>query len=173
MKIFHRQSMVFCLLGALFAAPGIVAYVFYLHPNWLGEGTTNKGRLLNPPVLLAHPNPRGMWQLALWSPKGCTKDCIAQLDKLARIRLALGRHLYEVDALLLMDTSLPKSLVGALDGQDIHRLSLSPLERKQMTVLTNEAAFFIINPNNYLILAYATTAKSEDIFYDLKQLLTR
>ena len=176
MKIFRRNYIILFRLGFLFAAPGISAYVLYLHPNWLGEAKTNKGRLLSPPVLFAHPNAPALWQLVLWHPAACTRDCMAQLDKLARIRLALGRHLYEVSTLLLMDSRLPAlsgDLRTALDDQDIHLLRLSKQERESMPVLNSTPAIFIINPEHYLIMAYAPTVKPEDIFYDLKQLITR
>ena len=176
MKILQRNYLVLCLLGLLFAAPGISAYLLYLHPHWLSALPTNKGELLNPPVLLHQVNTHGIWQLVLWSPQVCSQDCILQLDKLARIRLALGRHLYEVETLLLMNTGdlkVSDALKGILDEQDIHTLRLSPAQRKQMPVLKNTPGIFIINPNHYVILSYASSVKPDDIFYDLKQLITR
>lgn len=176
MKLVRRNYSVLFLLGLLFAAPGISAYIFYLHPNWLGNTTTNKGRLLSPPVLLAHSKTSPKWQLALWSPGACEQSCIAELDKLARIRLALGRHLYKVQPQLLLDAKAPpltEPLAKALQEQDIHTTRLSQSERAKMPVLKDQLAIFIVNPDAYLVLAYNPTVKPEDIFHDLKQLVTK
>ena len=174
MKIVRYNYVVLLLLALLFAAPGLSAYVLYTHPSWLGEATTNKGVLLSPPVLLAHSDAPGKWQLVLWSPMACEQGCIEQLDKMARIRLALGRHLYEVAPRLLLGVNAPPlslKLVNALREQDIKILKLSTSEREHMPILQNHLEIFIANPEDYLVLAYQSTVKPDDIFYDIKQLL--
>lgn len=176
MKLVRRKYYILVLLGLLFAAPGISAYIFYLHPSWLGTVTTNKGRLLNPPILLAHTKLNSKWLLALWSPGACEQNCVAELDKLARIRLALGRHLYKVQPQLLLDANAPPlaaPLAQALQEQDIHITRLSQEERKNMSVLKDNLAIFIVNPDAYLVLAYQPNVKPQDIFHDLKQLVTK
>ncbi len=205
MKIVRRNYFILLILGFVFAAPGISAYFFYTHPQWLGAATTNKGVFLDPPVPLVvlaqddrglHPNVVGFeaprakktgiraktvglskgrqWQLVLWSPGACKKSCIEQLDKLARIRLALGRHLYDVVPRLLLAANAPPltpALARALQEQDIHVLTLPAGARERMPVLKNQLEIFIANPDNYLVLAYVATVKPGDIFHDIKQLL--
>lgn len=176
MNLVRRKYFVLILLGLLFATPGISAYFFYLHPSWLGNTTTNKGKLLNPPVLLGHSKTNSKWRLVLWSPNACEQECIAELDKLARIRLALGRHLYKVTPQLLLNSEappLPEALANALHQQDIHTVRLSQDERKQMQILGNQPEIFIVNPDAYLVLAYKPTVKPEAIFHDLKHLVTK
>lgn len=176
MKLVRRNYFVLILLGLLFAMPGISAYFFYLHPSWLGNTTTNKGKLLNPPILLGHSKPNSKWRLVLWSPHACQQECIAELDKLARIRLALGRHLYKVAPQLLLNSEappLPEALVNALHQQDIDTMRLSQDERNKMRILRNQLKIFIVNPDAYLVLAYKPTVKPEDIFHDLKHLVTK
>lgn len=178
MKIVRRNYLVLLFLGLVFAAPGISAYFFYLHPEWLGEATTNKGVLLNPPALLTSMNGfnNTKWQLVLWSPTACGKTCLEQLDKLARVRLALGRHLYEVDSQLLLDTQAPQlseQLIKALHDQDTHILTLTVGERERIPALQDRLEIFIANPEDYLVLAYQPTVKPEDIYHDIKHLLTK
>ena len=115
------------------------------------------------------------WQLVLWSPTACEKSCLEQLDKLARIRLALGRRLYEVAPSLLLDAKAPplaEPWVAALKEQDIQILKLPMRAREQMPVLKNRFEIFIVNPENYIVLAYRTSVNPADIFHDIKQLLT-
>ncbi len=171
-----RHYFVLLFLVLLFAAPGIAAYIFYSHPSWLNNATTNKGKLLNPPVLLTHSMSLSKWRLMLWSPKGCGSTCIAELDKLARVRLALGRHLYKVDTQLVMDAGaapISEPLMDAMKEKDIQMITLTQEERKKMPLLKGNLAIFIANPNDYLVLAYQSTAKPADIFHDLKHLVTK
>ena len=211
MKIVRHNHFILFLLAFLFAAPGISAYFLYFHPDWLGDATTNKGQLLNPPVLFTdldkrnsckqfdHPHDSSTpvcaekrienqrlssrmiklpispkWQMLLWSPNACEQSCKVELDKLARIRLALGRHLYEVEPKLLLGpdaSQLSEKLVNVLHDQGIHIRKLSVSERARMTILREKLAIFIVDPDDYLVLSYEASVKPEDIFHDIKQLL--
>lgn len=176
MKRIRTNYFILLLLGLIFAAPGIAAFFFYMHPAWLVSTRTNKGKLLNPPVMLAHSQKPSKWQLILWDPNGCEQSCIAELDKLGRIRLALGRHLYKVQTQLLLDAEAPQlseSLVQALQDQDIKMIRISKEKREGMPVLHNHMQIFIANPENYLVLVYLPTVKPNDIFHDLKKLVTK
>jgi len=174
MKICRRNYIVLFLLVALFAAPGLSAYFLYNHNDWLGAPKTNKGRLLSPPILLTQPGTNTKWRLVLWSPGACDKGCIQQLDKLARIRLALGRRLYNVEFWLLLGVDappLPDRLAHAAREQDIRVLKLSYDAFHQSSELPDFPEIFIMNPDNYLVLAYQMTSKPDDIFHDIKHLL--
>jgi hypothetical protein len=178
MKNNRRHYIVLSLLALVFIAPGISAYFFYMHPQWLGHTTINKGRLLNPPQLLTSltdNSPATKWQLILWSPTACEKKCLKQLDKLARIRLALGRRLYDVTPRLLLGAQaspLSQDLINTLADQDITVVQLPLTIEQQIPALQNHLEIFIANPENYLVLAYQTTVKPADIFHDIKHLLT-
>lgn len=170
----RRKSFVLLLIALLFAAPGIAAYIFYKHPQWLGSAKTNKGTLLNPPQLVSNVGTK--WQLLYWSRDPCEESCLTQMERLARIRLALGRRLYEVETWLLLDTEagdLPEEFVKTLRVQDVHVRMLTPSERAQGQKLWETSKIFIANPSHYLVLAYSPLALSDDIYHDLKQLLSR
>ena len=170
----RRKSFVLLLIALLFAAPGIAAYFFYKHPQWLGSAKTNKGMLLNPPLLVSNVGTK--WQLLYWSSEPSDESCLTQMDRLARIRLALGRRLYEVETWLLLDTEvrdLPEQFVKTLHAHDVHVRMLTPSERGQLQTLGETSRIFIANPSHYLVLAYPPTALSDNIYHDLKQLLSR
>lgn len=174
MKTVKRNYTILLLLALIFACPGIAAYEFYNHPEWLRATALNKGELLNPPELLANVNAKPKWRLILWNPGNCGLSCQEQVEKLARIRLALGRRLYLVDELLVVNNQTPamsRTFMKRLRDADIHLLSLSDEQRKKQASLTNNARIFIANPDDYLVLAYEANAKSEDIFHDIGQLL--
>ena len=188
----HRHYWVLLGLILLFAAPGLAAYALYQHPQWL-TSTTNKGVFLKPPVLvnalkklpnskmtLGHQGLRPSssapkWQLVLWNPGACQKKCMAQLEQLARVRLALGRRLYDVEFQLLLEDSSPllaKQWVVALRDQDIKVTRLTTKTPQRSAVLGNHPAIFIANSDGYLVLAFHPDANPDDIYHDMRQLLT-
>lgn len=173
MKLFKKQNIVLMMLALLFIAPGLSAYIFYLHPQWLGAQAINKGVLLKPVVLIPAMKTEKKWSLVLWSPQACKKVCQQQLDQLGRIRLALGRRLYEVNQCLVTDgrQSPSRRLMLALHEHAIDWLPLSKEQINKLASMTTNPRIFIADPDGYLILAYASTAKPGDIFHDLKHLL--
>lgn len=167
-----RKNLVLLILIIIFSLPGAAAWLFYSHPEWLKAATTNKGTLLTPPELVSELGARSKWRLILWQNDNCQKDCLVQLDKLARIRLALGRRLYEVDEVLLMPSDKSIKVDAAekmLQEQDIRVLQLNGKQARP--ILAEETQFFIASPDNYLVLKYPLQAKSEAIYQDIKKLL--
>jgi len=174
MKTIKRNGHVLVLLAVIFSCPGIAAYEFYKHPEWLRAAALNKGKLLNPPQRLANLSATSKWRLILWNPGDCDLVCRQQVEKLARIRLALGRRLYQVDEFLVITNQahpLSKTFLKRLQDADIHLLLLTDEQRRKQASLTDKANVFIANPDDYLILAYDANAKAEDIFHDIGQLL--
>ncbi|KTC82332.1 hypothetical protein Lche_0596 [Legionella cherrii] len=162
------------LLVVLFAAPGIAAYLFFQHPSWLGAPRVNKGILLNPPVLLDTLEGKSKWRIIFWSPQACEQACMKQLDVLARIRLALGRKLYQVDQWLLLSDKAPplsQEQQTYLKDIDFKVATLSVTELIAKDTLFSNAKVFVADPGNYLILRYAPQVNPEDVYKDLKLLL--
>ncbi|STX28119.1 Uncharacterised protein [Legionella beliardensis] len=174
-KLSKGNYIVLVILILIFIFPGVAAYVFYTHPQWLpGQSLNNKGKLLNPPELLGTAPGPAKWRLVLWNPNDCKKKCLKQIDKLARVRLALGRRLLNVDELIVLtkQSQFPSQLNDELHEKNIHLLLLSKEEQARQKLLDERMRIFIANPNNYLVLAYEAKTKPEDIFHDIQQLLT-
>ncbi|MBI2784888.1 MAG: hypothetical protein HYX60_00690 [Legionella longbeachae] len=174
MKKKLSKYYILLLLVVMFAAPGIAAYVFYQHPSWLAATKVNKGTLLNPPVALDSLSGKSKWRIIFWSPSLCDKACLQQLDVLARIRLALGRKLYQVDQWLILGDKAPplsektKSLLKEMDFQ-VAQLSAAEVNAKG--TLFSEAKVFLADSGNYLILSYSPQVNPDDVYKDLKLLL--
>jgi len=162
------------ILTIMFAAPGVAAYVFYRHPSWLGSTKVNKGTFINPPIVLNALDDHAKWRIVYWSPGECEKKCLQELDTLARLRLALGRKLYQVDQwLILGEQAQPFSpeVTSLLKEQDFRVVHLSSAELAQVNVLNDKAQIFLANPDNYLILSYQSPVNPDDVYKDLKLLL--
>lgn len=95
------------------------------------------------------------------------------LDQIARIRLALGRKLYQVVQFLVLgsDVSLNKSTKALLKKEDFHWISLSDEHQQKLTNITSKAAIFLASPDNYLILSYNVDVNPDDVYRDLKLLI--
>ncbi len=173
-----KQVSKYCillLLATMFAAPGIAAYFFFHHPEWLGTSKVNKGTLLSPAVALNSLDGQDKWKIVFLSPDGCKKECLQHLNILARVRLALGRKLYQVDELLVLDeqsASLAEEIKPLLKEQDINVVTLSSAEMAKMNDFPADTRIFIANPENYLILSYKLEGNPDDLYKDLKLLLS-
>jgi hypothetical protein len=158
----------------MFAAPGIAAYVFYQHPSWLGATRVNKGTLLSPPVVLKAFEGEKKWRIVFWAPSACDSVCKNQLETLAKVRLALGRKLYQVDQVLVLGDKasvLSTAEQSALKDMQFQVIQLSAAEANAHEVLLAEPKIFLADPNNYLILSYTSLVKPDDVYKDLKLLL--
>ena len=168
------RSWVVGLLILIFFMPGLSAYWLYHHQNWLVSQTTNKGQLLTPPILMKALNASSnepKWGLVLWSPGPCRKLCQQQLNKLSRIRVALGRRYYSVQLFLLIMDSSELSSKKLRRFLRLHHIQSVVVGEKAFSDHFNRSSVFIADPNHYLILSYALQADPADIFNDLKHLI--
>ena len=168
-----NKYYILALLISVFAAPGLAAYLFYTNPSWLGGARTNKGELLKPPIELTSVAGKTKWRLIYWSPEACEQHCFSQLDMLARVRLALGRKLYQVDQELLLggDRPLTSAAEQELKIHDFIASHVSTQDEQQLKNWVAESQIFIMDPDNYLVLSYKSGVNPDDVYKDLKLLL--
>lgn len=174
MKSFRFRCAILIVLVLVFSSPGFFAYLFYTHPTWLSGDTTNRGTFIKPPILLRQLGVPLKWRLLYWSPVGCDSVCKVHLDQLARVRLALGRYLYDVDVCLVLgrDSEPPTdSLLNILRENQVSVIKLSADMQADLPILSPHPGVFIANPNDYLVLRYQLTDEPDDIFHDIKQLV--
>jgi hypothetical protein len=111
------------VLIALFALPPMAAWLFFFNPQWLPQGRTNHGTLIDPPrpvIGLELRTPDGvrfdwevlkdLWTLTLVSEGGCDTACIETLIEARQIRRATGANRQRIDRLLIL---LPDKQVGS------------------------------------------------------------
>lgn len=159
----------------VFMAPGILAVVFYFNPAWLSGLPTNKGQLMHAtkPLNILN-NATDKWHLVVWCPSGCDNDCLKALDEMARVRLALGRRLYDVDLWQLLgekQVACDKVPADFLKKNAIKSRLLSKAEQAEHVIFQAGAKVFLVDPNQYVVLQYGAENKPADVFQDLKRLL--
>jgi hypothetical protein len=154
----------------------MVALAVYKNPQWLSSSSHNKGLLIKEPEKVVLPQTKAKWRFIVWNSGACTETCRMQVDKLARIRLALGRRLYLVDEVLVLSdkataTDLPENFQAYLKENDIQLSFIAEEERKKHSLFGEGVKAFIVDPNHYLVLAYESNAQAADIFHDIGFLL--
>lgn len=159
----------------------MLAILFYMNPTWLGGLPTNKGQLIRPAVkldALANKTKKteDMWHLAVWCPAGCDTACLNTVDEMARVRLALGRRLYQVDVWMLQPASTPgamcsKNITDAFAEAAVKTRVLSASEQAAVPILQTIPKIFLADSNQYLVLEYAAKGESQGVFQDLKRLM--
>lgn len=168
------KKLVIVFLVFIFMMPGVCAYWFYQHPDWLGGTATNKGQLLTPPVLVEALPKTAKWGLLVWNPGRCGQACRQQLNKITQIRLALGRRFYDVNLWLITnDKAILKDgkTTALMHQQGVRPVILPTAILAKLPILTKKLRVFIVSPDNYLILNYQVAANSADIYTDLQRVM--
>lgn len=181
------------LLIALFALPPMAAWLFYFNPQWLPQGRTNHGELIEPPrpvsdLILHTPDGnrfdwetlKDQWSLTLVSEGGCDAACIEILIELRQIRRATGANRQRIERLLiLLPDSAGRLELPSLDGLEGTRLLIADGARREALLthfpvdLSAQAIpLFTIDPRGDLMMTHDTTAiPAKQILQDLEKLL--
>ena len=188
-----RKLTTLWLLVALFALPPMLAWLFYFNPQWLPDGRSNHGTLIDPPrnlesLLLQTPSGetfdwqslRDLWTLTIVSEGGCDAACIETLIRVRQIRKATGAERQRIERLLILlpDTQGRLDLPN-LQGLEGTRLAIAD-SRQRETLLSlfpvqfSEQAIplFTIDPQLNLMMSHDTAAiGTKQILQDLQKLL--
>ncbi len=181
------------ILVALFALPLIAAWLFYFNPQWLPEGRTNHGTLIDPPRAMqafALQTPEGQdfdwsplleqWSMAVVAEGQCDAQCTEQLIKVRQIRRALAANRQRVERLLILLPDASGNLqIPSLDGLEGTRLAIaSDTEKPAIQTLyggtqkSPHNLLFIIDPRVDLMMLHdMSQITSKQILQDLEKLL--
>jgi len=175
---------------AVFAAPVIAAWFFYLNPEYLPSARSNKGELIDPVVALpadlalSTPDgadfPRdllaGKWTLVYLAGGKCDEVCRNRLIAMRQIRLALGESQRSVERLLVVTDSAATDLARDLDADAEFDGMKVALGGARLPELLGEGAAaldrpYILDPMGNLMMRYAEDAPARDTLEDMEHLL--
>lgn len=187
-----RSSAPFWILLAIFAAPVVAAWFFYLNPDFRPAGTTNKGELISPilplsaEVALLTPEGaeldgsvlEGKWTLVYLAGGECTDACLDRLIAIRQIRLALGEGQISVGRLLILTdpaaADLASDLEAKFDGMQVALTDVAGGARLLDRLGEGNAALdriYILDPMSNLMMRYARNAPAKDTLKDMERLL--
>jgi cytochrome oxidase Cu insertion factor (SCO1/SenC/PrrC family) len=188
-----RSAAPLWILTAIFAAPVIAAWFFYLNPEYRPSGRTNKGELIHPVVSLppelqlVTPEGKafdrgpleGKWTLVYLGGGECDDACVDRLVAIRQIRSALGESQLSVERLLItMDPTaahLAADLGYKLEGMQVAVTTGAAGGARLLEMLgEGEKALnrtYILDPMGNLMMRYAPDAPPKDTLKDMERLL--
>lgn len=187
-----RSLMPLWMMIAIFAAPVIAAWFFYLNPEYRPSGFTNKGTLIDPVIALpadlglftpdGSDFPRdllaGKWTLIYLTDGGCDDACRKRLIALRQIRLALGEGQRNVERLLVLTdpaaTDSAQELSAEFAGMKVALTDAAGGARLLDLLGEGTAALgriHIMDPRGNLMMRYAADASVRDTLEDMEHLL--
>ena len=189
----QRNMRQLWLLIALFALPSFAAWLFYFNPQWLPEGRTNHGALIDPPRAMQSytlqtregdvfdwSSLQDQWTMIVVAEGRCDEQCTEQLIKVRQIRRAMGANRQRIERLLiLLPDAAGKLELPSLDGLEGTRLALVEAADKNaiqnlfdVQQLTSNQSLFLIDPRVKLMMAHdMSRITSKQILQDLEKLL--
>ena len=151
-------------------------------------GTANKGRLLEPPVALAQLEPldaqgqpysasgaEPIWRILVRGAADCDEQCRHLLYYTRQIHTAMGKYSPRIERAYLAAGAAPGDAGPAALLDDYPELKLLYTSAPATQALPGgdgaPAAYFVMDPEGWIILAYTADADGKDIMADLKFLL--
>ena len=189
----QRNMLQLWILVAVFALPLIAGWLLHFNPQWLPQGRSNHGVLVDPPrnmqpfTLQTPANQefdwsslQGQWTLTVLAEGVCDEQCIEQLVKVRQIRRALAAERQRVERLLIMLPDAAGKLelpsLGGLEGTHLaiatasDKPALGDAFAAEQRQIAN--SLFIIDPRVDLMMAHDMSLITEkQILQDLERLL--
>lgn len=188
----RRSVAPLLIMTAIFAAPVIAAWFFYLNPQYLPSGRTNLGELIEPvvplPEEIALTTPGGdvfdrsvldgKWTLTFLAGAECGEDCMRHLIDIRQIRLAMGEGSLSIGRLAIVTDPGALEMASALEN-DFEGMQVALTDAaggvRLLDLLGEGAAglgrVYILDPMGNLMMRYAPDAPAKDTLKDMGRLL--
>jgi hypothetical protein len=173
-KMNAKRKYTIWLLIFIFSLPMFIAYQLAQHPDWVGKAnTTNYGDWVKPGVMW---KPKALnnrdWQLVYWDNGICDKDCFNTLNQLAKIRLAMGRKLYQMNIWLMIPNEevLSSKEIKSLHKQDIQLAYADKVTQEEWKLFASHP-IVLFSPEKQALLMYESNPNSKKMYHDLQLLI--
>lgn len=174
------------LILALFALPMLIA-LGLTALQWRPAAVASHGELVTPPRLLpasglaatgghtlGAAELRGRWLMVLAVPGACAADCLARIDEMRRIQVALYRNMNRVGRLVLNEAPSQPLLAAAHAAPDLLLARPDgPWRELLATDPTNTGAprLYLVDPLGNLVMRYPPRPDAAGVKRDLERLL--
>jgi cytochrome oxidase Cu insertion factor (SCO1/SenC/PrrC family) len=156
--------------------PMLLAYVVFFHfPELIPSGTTNKGELIQPPLVLQDSGVETSgWLLLYPSGPSCDEVCEERLYVIRQVNKALGKDSRRVKRALLVtgDALRPKfeKLLSSRFPQMTTYFGLSAT-LAQNNVAVDQGFVYLMDPLGNVMMRYSAERTGKEMLADLKHLL--
>ncbi len=169
----QRQGrLMLALIVGLLALPFVIGAALYFG-GWQPQRISHHGHLISPPRQLSGQMLRSAakngqnWIFLLRVSGPCTNECLARLDEMRRIHVALYKNMGRVSRAVLTD-QLGDPALAALrrDQPDLQLLTDSSGELNDIA-----DPVLLIDPQDQLVITYPPDAGPQGMRADLERLL--
>jgi hypothetical protein len=184
-----RARLILIALVVIFAAPPLVSWLLFRYTD-IGRGGHGHGMLIQPPRPLADAaltdgagggaRLHGRWTLLHLAPGGCPASCADALHRMRQVRLALGRNAERVQRVLVLpaETGTPPAQLLAewpgqwfISGADARFAAPATFRLAPGEDPVAAGRLYLVDPQGFLMMAYAPDADPDGIIADLRRLL--
>ncbi|HBB53682.1 MAG TPA: hypothetical protein DCZ80_07255 [Legionellales bacterium] len=158
----------------IFSLPFFAAFYVFLHPDLLRNfSSTNYGQWAPKMHWQFNEKQARPWQLVYWHEFTCSKECIAQLDQLGRIRLAMGRKVFNLDIVLLQPEGIQvsKVLKQQLKEWNMYYQTIPQAQVGEWNQMFKEHPIVLFDAKHQSILMYPLNLDSKKAYHDLQVLV--
>lgn len=148
-------------------------------------GTSNAGSLLEPPLSLSELDlrdsagnafdirgDRPTWRILLLGSGVCGEQCRKTVYYTRQIHTAMGKYANRIERVMAIPAEAERGF--AEDYPELKLLYTSPSGLRALANATSGEgvpAYFVVDPNGWVILSYTAAADGKDMMADLKFLL--
>lgn len=186
----------FLAIVAVFAIPFGIATYIYNNPEAYQPGASNRGTLITPPQSIMHiaaqdsagaPVPEDLltrsWFFLFWGEQDCDLYCEANLFKIQKARLMLGRRAARVQNIYLTaSASSPSASMHSAAQKYPHlkvlrllqssdKASSEPGDAYSIFSQLPRGQVYIVDPLSNVIMSYSKDAPTRDMVKDMKWLI--
>ncbi|OGV27658.1 MAG: hypothetical protein A3F18_07725 [Legionellales bacterium RIFCSPHIGHO2_12_FULL_37_14] len=151
------------ILLIIFLLPLICSVWLYSHKSYVANYKTNRGELLKESIFIPELQSSRPWQLVYIVNQACTDLCMHDLTNLAKMRLSLGRKLYNVQLTLAQAPVFNKQ---KLQDMDVKFVNIRHIPNS-----LSVPKVWLLDAKGRVVLVYQDTSKLNDIYSDLKHLI--
>ncbi|MBX3702203.1 MAG: hypothetical protein KF822_00335 [Steroidobacteraceae bacterium] len=163
------------LVAAVFLVPFAAAIWLYFS-GWRPASGAEHGELIQPPRPLPSAALLGSWSLVLLLDGSCDEGCVAALEEMGRVRLALDKDMPRVRRVLLHDGGCCDPAPAALAEPDVLVLAAAGADGESLRARFPPAAdhgrrIYVVDPHGNLVMSYPSAGSSRGLLKDLERLL--
>lgn len=180
------------MLILLFALPAIAAWFFYFNPQWLPQGRTNHGELIDPPRAIGSLRMqttdsgvfdwgllKDQWTMTIVAVGRCDDKCIERLIKVRQIRRAMAANRQRIERLLILLPDASGNLeLPSLEGlEGTHLAVAASADKSEILELfasgpaSLDNSIFLIDPMVDLMMVHDMShITSKQVLLDLEVL---
>lgn len=164
------------LVACIFLVPLAAATWLYFSSGWRPAPGAQHGELIDPPRPLPSAALRGSWSLVLLHAGPCDPACVAALEELGRVRLALDKDIPRVRRVLLHDGGCCTPGMAVLRESDVLVLAATGADGESLRALfppdpDGGRRIYIVDPHGNLVMSYPSAGAGRGLLKDLERLL--